>query len=113
MVIASSGLRAFPAALAFADHFRQIGRGANLEWPDLHARVFRHELDGVIEVPGFEHKNAAQLLLGLGVRSVDNGGFAVFPAERGGATSALERFAPRKGALLLQYLIVGEAGIHE
>jgi hypothetical protein len=54
----SSGRGSFvlcrPALFALANHSAQIRRRTNLERARLHTRMFRHQLNGVIQIPGFE-----------------------------------------------------------
>src|SRR5918999_458752 len=98
--------------LAFADHFGQVLSRANLEGACLHTWVLRHQLDGVIQVPGFEHEDSAQLLFRLGIRAIGEGHLAVLPPQGGGVPSALERFPTHKVTALSKHVVVGEALVH-
>jgi hypothetical protein len=75
--------------------------------------VLRHQLDGVVQVLGFEHEDPAQLLLRLGIRAIGDGHLAVLPAKRGGVPIALERFPTKKVTIFSQQVVVGEAFIDQ
>src|SRR5580692_2547546 len=59
-----------PPLRAFADHFSQIGRRSNLEGAGLDARMFRYQLNGMIQISRFEHQNPAQLFFRFDVGTV-------------------------------------------
>src|SRR5581483_5193171 len=54
----------------------------------------RGDLDGVVQVPGLDQVEPAQLLLGLGEGAVGGGQLAVSDPDGGGARDRLERLAP-------------------
>src|SRR5580692_6515357 len=91
-----------PPLRAFADHFSQVGRRSNLEGPGLDARMLRYQLDGMIQISRFEHKNPAQLLFRFGVRAVCDRHLAILPTQGRCGVGALKRFAARKMAVLPQ-----------
>jgi hypothetical protein len=63
----------------------------------------------MVEVPGFEHEDPAQLLFRLGIRAIGDGHLAVLPSQGGGVLRALERFPTNKVTVVPQYVVVGEA----
>ena len=94
------GRAAVTTPLTFADHFGQVLGRADLEGACLHTWVLRHQLDGVVQVPGFEHEDSAQLLFRLGIRAIGDGHLVVLPSQGGRVPSALERFPANKVTLL-------------
>src|SRR5215831_18262974 len=68
----------------------------------LHARMFQHQLDGVIQVFGLEHEDPAQLLLRLGIWAIGDRHFDILPLQGGGVLSALERFPNHQSNLSLE-----------
>ena len=62
-----SSSRLHSPLLAFANHFRQIRGGADLERSGFNTRMFRHQLDRMLQIARFKHKNSAQLLFRFGV----------------------------------------------
>ena len=66
-----------------------LGGRADLERPDADTRVFRHQFDCMIDVPRFEDQDAADLFLGLGVRSIGHHHFPSLEAQCFGAARGL------------------------
>ncbi len=58
--------------LTFTDHIGQVRSRAYFEGACLHAWVLRHQLDGMVEVPGFEHEESAQLFFRLGKGAISD-----------------------------------------
>src|SRR5215510_11688882 len=56
--------------LALANHSAQIRCWPDLERSNAHARVLRHDLDGMLEIPRFEYQYSAELLLGFRERTI-------------------------------------------
>jgi hypothetical protein len=98
------------APLALPDHFGQVSNRANLEGSRLHTGVIRHQLDGVVQVRGFE---PAQLLFRLGIGAIGDCHVAVLPSQGGGFSSALEHFATHKVTPLSKHAVVGKALVHQ
>jgi hypothetical protein len=61
--------------------------------------VVRHQLDGVVQVVGFEHQNTAELFFGLGIRPIGDRHLAVLSILKSRHSGALERFPASKMAV--------------
>ena len=105
------GFSGDPIAALFADvdHFREVRSRTDFERPGFHARVFGHDLDGVIQVAGFEDEDAADLFLRFRVRAVGDGNLAVRPSQGCGGFRALQGFTAREVPIRPQLVVVGEA----
>src|ERR1700722_11917992 len=77
---------------AFTNHSGHIERGTYLERAGLHTGMFRHQLDGMVQVARFEDEDAAELFLRFGVRAVGDGDLAIFPAQGCGRLRRLQPF---------------------
>src|SRR5262245_26406259 len=66
---ANSGRNRSPS-LAFADHLGQILHRTYLNNARLQTRMLGHQLNGVVQVRGFNDAESAQLFFGLGIRTV-------------------------------------------
>ena len=75
--------------------------------------MLRHDLDGIVQVAGFEDEYATQLFFSLSEWSISDGYSAVLEPQRGGISCALERFAAQKVTMLSKLIVVSEALIHE
>src|SRR5215472_10578477 len=106
----------FPLLLNAAARVRGSWRsslsGAHRESAGLHSWVLRHQLDGVVQVRGREHQDAAQLLFRLGIRTIGDGHLAMLPSQGGSALSGVETFPASTVTVLPQHVIVGEACVH-
>src|SRR6266478_3072042 len=98
--------------IAIADHPAQVRGRPDLEGPEPHARMLRHQLDRVIQVARLEHEDSAQRLLGLRIGTIRHRGLAVLPAQGLGGVGALQRLAPSEVSALAQHVVVGEALVH-
>src|SRR6516225_8634215 len=72
-----------------------------------------NQLDSVLEVPGFQEENAAQLLLGLGVRSVGYDHLAIAVADGCSIPRPLKCFATQKMPPTAKLVIIRETPIQE
>src|SRR5262245_32414012 len=63
------------------DHSGEVCGRTYLERPRLHAGMLRHQLNRVIQVAGFQDKDAADLLLRFGIGAVGDGHLAILPAQ--------------------------------
>jgi hypothetical protein len=85
----------------------------NLERSEANAWMLRHQFDGVVHVPGFEHEEPAQNLLRLGEGTIRDHHFAVLPAQRFGSATALQRLAScNPMTTLVKHLVKAEALLH-
>src|ERR1700687_2248386 len=99
--------RLWPPSLAASG--RQLS-----DWPHLDAahasrRYFRGDLDGVVQVPGVNQIEPGQLLIGLGVRAVTDGHFAVANPHGGGGLNRLKGLRGKALTAVPERLIVGHA----
>lgn len=101
------------AAAHFHGSFRSSHPPGESRWGLLSPPELRHQLDGVVQILGFEHAESTQLLFRLGIRAIGNEHHAVSPSQGDGVASALERFAANNVALLPQQIIVSEAPVQE
>src|SRR4249920_682046 len=76
---------------AAADHFGEVPSRPDLERPGLHPRVLRHQLNGVIQVAGFENENPPELLFRFGVGTVGDRHLAILPTQGRGRLRTLQR----------------------
>jgi len=80
------------------------------EGAEPNARVLRDQLDCLVHVPGLEHAESAQLLLGFGVRPIGHHRLAALPAQRLGGSRALQRLpAPPTVTVLPKPVVVGDS----
>ncbi len=85
--------------LVFPDHFAQVCSWPNLEGADFHARVPRHQFDSVIQVVSLENKDPAELLLGLGERTIRDEDLATVRSQGPGGAGFLQGFSTREMAV--------------
>src|SRR4051812_37010679 len=67
----------------------------------------------MIKVARLHDEEAANLLLGFGIRAVGDDDFAVFVSQRAGGGSRLQRVACVKVAAGTQRVVVGRAGVDQ
>ena len=101
-----------PPLLSLAAHFGPVRRRANLDGSSPDGRVLRHQLDGVVQIPGFEDEKTGQLFLRLRIRTICDGHFSVLKPHGSGVLSALEPFPANDMAALPKLLVVGEKLFH-
>jgi hypothetical protein len=111
-VVRISFCRLRPPPLSFAVHFSLVRRRADFDGASPNGRMLRHQLDGVVQVPGFEDEEAGQLLFGLRVGTISDRDFSALKPQRSGGLSALEPFSPNDVPVFPKQLVVGEELFH-
>src|SRR5271156_2112843 len=71
--------------------------------------MLRHELNGMIHVPRLKHENAAELFLGLRIRTVGRRNFAVLPIHGQRGLMRLKSFSTSKVPVGAQMVVVLKA----
>src|SRR5262245_1924542 len=79
--------------LSFGVHVGVVLRWSNLNGASSHRRVFRHQLDGVVEIPGLNNPESRQLLLGFRVWTIGDCDFSVSVVQSGRGLGALQCFS--------------------
>src|SRR5205814_986934 len=87
--------------------------GADLEAPAADARVWRQELDRVVEVPGLEDQDAPEVFLGLGEGPAGDGDLPVPEPQGHGIAGLRERLAAEDMPAAAQLDAVGDALLQE
>jgi hypothetical protein len=75
--------------------------------------MFGQELNGVIEVAGFEKEYPPKVFLGLGIGAIGDSHFAATMSQGGGPARRVERLATDKVSATAQFVVVGYALGHE
>src|SRR5579871_6705689 len=101
-----------PPPLTLLDHPAQVHHRPYLKRPVLHAGMFRHQLNRVIQIPRFEEKDSTDLLFRLRIRPVGNGHLAILPPQSGRVPMAIQRLTTNEIAVLPQHIIVFKAFVH-
>jgi hypothetical protein len=88
-------------------------RGSDLTRPGSNPRMLAHQLNGVIQVPGFQKQNATELFLGLGERAIRDSDFSILETQGRGIPGRLERFSPQKMPTAAKLVVVSKTLIEK
>ena len=84
------------ALFADLDHFLKVRGRTDFKGTGFHTRMFGYDLDGMIQVAGFQNEDSADLFLRFGIRAIGDGNLAVRPSQGGGGFRTLQGFASRE-----------------
>src|SRR5688572_29040375 len=85
---------------------------ANLEGPERHARVLRHQRHGMLHIRRLQDEDPADMLLRLGEGTIAGGDPAALHAKGDGLRRALEGLASEEVPAPAKLIVVGEALLH-